>query len=110
MKNETPLASKEQVEDFYNQFKEHQKKLGINIRHRTILKNLKKAGLTPTMNVLEIGCGIGTVSHLILQFIRKGHFVGVDISPESISQARKLNAEFKNAEFLVYPMCWSTFL
>jgi trans-aconitate 2-methyltransferase len=104
MKNETPLASKEQVEDFYNHFKEHQKKLGINIRHRTILKNLKKAGLKNTMNVLEIGCGIGTVSHLVLQNLDKGRFVGVDISPESIAQAKQLNSAFKNAEFLVSDM------
>jgi trans-aconitate 2-methyltransferase len=104
MKNERPLASKEQVEDFYNNFKEHQKKLGINIRHRSILKNLKKAGLKNTMNVLEIGCGIGTVSHLVLQVINKGRFVGVDISPDSIVQARKLNAVFKNAEFVVSDM------
>ncbi len=54
--------------------------------------------------VLEIGCGIGTVSHLLLQFINKGRFVGVDISPESIAQARKLNASFKNAEFVVSDM------
>jgi len=104
MKNESPLASKEQVEDFYNNFKDHQKKLGINIRHRSILKNLKKAGLKSTMNVLEIGCGIGTVSSLILQVITKGRFVGVDISPDSIVQARKLNSARKNAEFVVSDM------
>lgn len=104
MKNETPLASKEQVEDFYNQFKDHQKKLGINIRHRTILKNLKKARLSKDMNVLEIGCGIGTVSHLILRNLSEGRFVGVDISPESIAQAKQLNASFRNAEFLVSDM------
>jgi SAM-dependent methyltransferase len=78
--------------------------LGINIRHRTILKHLKKAGLKNTMRVLEIGCGIGTVSHLILEFINKGQFVGVDISPESIAQAKQLNAAFKNAEFVVSDM------
>jgi trans-aconitate 2-methyltransferase len=104
MKNETPLASKKQVEDFYDSFKEHQKKLGINIRHRTILKNLKKAGLSKDMTVLEIGCGIGTVSHLILQVINKGQFVGVDISPESIAQAKQINVSFKNAEFTVSDM------
>lgn len=104
MKNQSSLASKEQVEDFYNQFKDHQTKLGINIRHRTIFKNMKKAGLTRRMNVLEIGCGIGTVSHLILHFIDHGRLVGVDISPESIVQAGKLNAQFKNAEFLVNDM------
>lgn len=104
MKNDTNLASKKQVEDFYDQFKEHQKKLGINIRHRTIVKNLRKTGLNATMNVLEIGCGIGTVSHLILKLLQKGRFVGVDISPESIAQAKLLNAGFSNAEFIVNDM------
>jgi len=104
MKNQKDLASREQVEDFYNTFKEHQKQLGINIRHRTIFKNLKQAGLKPNMNVLEIGCGIGTVSHLVLKYLTKGKFVGVDISPESIAHAKKFNAAFKNAEFLVNDM------
>lgn len=98
------LASKQEVEEYYNTFKEHQKKLGVNIRHRTIFKNLKKAGLKPDSNVLEIGCGIGTVSSLILRHITNGSFVGVDISNESIDVARKFNASFKNAEFIVNDM------
>ncbi|MGZ4038015.1 MAG: SAM-dependent methyltransferase, partial [Bacteroidia bacterium] len=98
------MATKEEVKDYYDSFKEHQKKLGINIRHRTILKNLKKAGLKPDSNVLEIGCGIGTVSHLILKYITAGSFVGLDISSESIAMAQKLNAFHKKAEFLVNDM------
>lgn len=104
MKNEGHTTSKKQVEDFYNQFKEHQKRLGINIRHRTIFKNLKKAGLKANSNVLEVGCGIGTVSHLILNFIKQGRFVGVDISSESITLAKSINSGFKNAEFVVSDM------
>ena len=104
MKNQENLASKEQVEEFYNSFKEHQKKLGVNIRHRTIFKNLKKAGLKPESNVLEVGCGIGTVSSLILSYIKSGNFVGVDISKESIELAQKLYANYKNAEFIVNDM------
>ena len=34
------MATKEQVKEYYDTFKEHQKQLGINIRHRTIFKNL----------------------------------------------------------------------
>jgi len=101
------LASKEQVEEYYNKFKEHQKKLGVNIRHRTIFKNLKKLNLKPDSNVLEIGCGIGTVSSQILKLVTKGCFVGVDISNESIEVAKKLNKASKNAEFIVNDM--STF-
>ena len=102
--NANKLASKKEVEEFYNTFKDHQKKLGINIRHRTIFKNLKTAGVKPGSNVIEIGCGIGTVSSLILKYVTKGRFVGVDISNESISLAKTLNAAHKNAEFIVNDM------
>lgn len=98
------MATKEQVKEYYDTFKEHQKQLGINIRHRTILKNLKNAGLKPNSNVLEIGCGIGTVSHLILKYITEGSFVGLDISSESIEMAKKRNSFHKKAEFLVNDM------
>jgi len=98
------MATNEQVKQYYDTFKEHQKKLGINIRHRTIFKNLKKIGLQQNSNVLEIGCGIGTVSHLILKFITKGSFVGLDISPESIKMAKEFNSFHKKTEFLVNDM------
>lgn len=103
MSNTDKLASKEQVEDFYNTYKEKQKKIGVNIRHRTIVKNLKRLGLTPDSKVLEIGCGIGTVSGLIIKNIPQGKFTGVDISSESIEMAKKLNPA-PNAEFLVNDM------
>jgi trans-aconitate 2-methyltransferase len=97
-------TTKEQVKEYYDTFKEHQKKLGINVRHRTIFKNLKNAGLKPNSNVLEIGCGIGTVSHLILKQIPEGSFVGLDISSESIKMAKQFNAFHKKAEFMVNDM------
>jgi trans-aconitate 2-methyltransferase len=104
MKNDQEATTKRQVEDFYNSFKEHQKKLGINIRHRTIFRNLKKAGLKPSSTVLEVGCGIGTVSSLILSYLKTGKFAGVDISSESISVARNSNSKYSNAEFIVSDM------
>ena len=104
MKNEQDAATKRQVEEFYNTFKDHQKKLGINIRHRTIFRNLKKAGLRPSSTVLEIGCGIGTVSSLILSWLQEGKFVGVDISSESVAMARTRNSRYTNAEFIVSDM------
>jgi trans-aconitate 2-methyltransferase len=97
-------TTKEQVKEYYDTFKEHQKQLGINIRHRTIFKNLKAAGLRPDSNVLEIGCGIGTVSNLILKYITNGSFVGLDISSESIEMAKRRNSFHKKAEFLVNDM------
>jgi len=54
--------------------------------------------------VLDIGCGIGTVSNLILKHITDGSFVGLDISSESIKMARQFNAFHKKAEFMVNDM------
>ena len=89
-----------QVEQYYDKFRTQQEKLGINVRHRTIYSNLKKLGLRPESNVLEIGCGIGTVSNLILRTVRRGRFVGADISGESLDVARRLNSHSPNAVFV----------
>jgi len=66
------------------------KKIGVSVRHRLIFKKLKEIGLLSNSNVLEIGCGIGTVSTLIIPFINAGKFVGCDISPKSIELAKKI--------------------
>jgi len=104
MNNTANHASKQQVEEFYNTYKEKQKQIGVNIRHRTILKNLKKLGLKSDSNILEVGCGIGTVSGLIIKNVPQGHFVGVDISSDSIEMANKLYSGHKNAQFMVSDM------
>jgi trans-aconitate 2-methyltransferase len=92
-----------EVENYYNQYVDHQKKIGVSNRHRIIFKSLKKLGLRTDSNVLEVGCGIGTVSSLIIKNITKGNFVGVDISSESIAFARNFNPQ-SNASFIVSDM------
>ncbi|MFC6999296.1 class I SAM-dependent methyltransferase [Rufibacter roseus] len=92
------------VSDFYDEYTEQQFKKGIHIRHRTILKNLKKAGLKADSKVLEIGCGIGTVTHLIAKATPQGKVLAVDISPKSIEMARKFNQQFSHVEFAVTDM------
>ena len=89
-----------QVEKYYDNFRVQQKKLGINVRHRTIWRNLRHLGMSADSNVLEVGCGIGTVSHLILRTVKKGSFVGADISGESLVVARALNNRSANASFI----------
>jgi trans-aconitate 2-methyltransferase len=99
------MATKEEVKEYYDHtFKDYQKKIGINSRHRYIFKKLKSLGLKSDSVVLEVGCGIGSVSHLILKYITQGSFVGLDISSESIKMAQKFNSFHKNAEFLVNDM------
>ena len=50
-----------------------------------------------------MGCGIGTVSSLIIKSIPKGKFTGCDISPHSIKFANEMYAN-KNVNFIVDDM------
>lgn len=97
------MSNQENVSEFYDEFVKTQKKIGISIRHRLIHSKLKEIGLTSSSNVLEIGCGIGTVSKLIIGSIPTGQFIGCDISPESIAFAKQFNPQ-KNADFIVSDM------
>lgn len=95
---------KKDVAGFYDQYTSYQQKTGINGRHRTIFKRLKKAGLRPDSRVLEIGCGIGTVTGLIAGFLSSGRILGTDISPKSIEIAKERLGSKSNVEFLVSDM------
>ncbi|TNE70621.1 MAG: class I SAM-dependent methyltransferase [Bacteroidetes bacterium] len=95
--------AQEEVKEFYDQYVDHQSKIGVSTRHRIIHQNLRNIGLKSDSNVLEIGCGIGTVSSLIIKSTPQGKFLGVDISPESIATAKKLNPQ-SNADFIVNDM------
>ena len=95
---------KEKVVSFYDQFAEKQAKTGINSRHLSILDKVKKAGLQADHRILEVGCGIGTVSHLLATQVPKGKVLAVDISPESIEKAKVLWKDQKNLGFEVSDM------
>jgi len=97
------MADKVQVEEFYDSFVVNQERLGVSVRHRIIHNNLTKIGLKNNSNVLEIGCGIGTVSQLIIKSIPNGRFLGCDISPKSIKTAMTLNPN-SNSSFEVTDM------
>ena len=99
-------AAEEQdkVVRFYDQFAEKQEKTGINSRHLSILDKVKKAGLQAQHRILEVGCGIGTVSHLLATQVPQGKVLAVDISPESIEKARVLWKKQGNLKFDVSDM------
>jgi cyclopropane fatty-acyl-phospholipid synthase-like methyltransferase len=97
------MAEKKEIEDFYDSFVKTQKKIGVSVRHRLIHKKLKQLGLKANSNVLEVGCGIGTVSSLIIKSIPNGKFTGCDISPHSIKFANELYAN-DNISFIVDDM------
>lgn len=96
--------SSKDISSFYDGFASHQKKTGTNIRHRTIFRNLKNAGLKKDSSVLEIGCGIGTVTSLIAKYALKAKIVAVDISPQSIEIAKQVQKHFPNIQFIVSDM------
>uniref|UniRef100_UPI0040479E9D class I SAM-dependent methyltransferase n=1 Tax=Algoriphagus sp. TaxID=1872435 RepID=UPI0040479E9D len=99
-------AAEEQdkVVRFYDQFAEKQEKTGINSRHLSILDKAKQAGLASNHRVLEVGCGIGTVSHLLATQVPQGKVLAVDISPESVEKARVLWKKQGNLKFDVSDM------
>lgn len=95
---------KDKVVSFYDQFAEKQAKTGINSRHLSILDKVKQAGLQGNHRILEVGCGIGTVSHLLATQVPNGKVLAVDISPESIEKAKILWKDQKNLSFEVSDM------
>ena len=94
----------QEIREFYDDYVSKQKKKGINIRHRSILKQCKKAGLRTDSRVLEIGCGIGTLTQLLGNFCKRGSVLGIDISPESITQARLWSSKMSHVSYAVSDM------
>lgn len=92
------------IANFYDDYKAKQRKIGVNIRHRTILHYVKQCGLKKNSNILEIGCGIGTVTRLLASYANKGKTVAVDISPESIQEAKAQSQNNSNIEYKVSDM------
>lgn len=98
------MEEKDKVVSFYDQYVAKQEKIGINSRHLHILDKLVDAGLSAHHHVLEVGCGIGPVSHLMAKKVSKGSVLAVDISPESIQKAMELWKDQKNLAFEVSDM------
>lgn len=96
--------SKDQIVSFYDKFADKQAKTGINSRHLSILDKVMGAGLNANHSILEVGCGIGTVSHLLATQVQTGEVLAVDISPESIAKARVLWKSQSNLKFEVSDM------
>lgn len=84
------------VIDYYNNYVERQAKCGINERHISILSKAIQAGLETNHDVLEIGCGIGTQTELLVKHLKNGRIYSCDISPESIKTAKIKLSHFNN--------------
>ena len=88
------------VKTYYDEYVGRQAAVGVNDRHRAIIRRLDRAGLRPGQRVLEIGCGIGTLTELVAQRVGSaGSILALDLSPKSIEEARTRLASFSNARF-----------
>lgn len=96
--------NRNQVAEFYDEYAKNQVRTGLNLRHYLLFDHIKKSGLKRDHSILEIGCGIGTFTKLLLGYVkRNGSVLGVDISPTNVAIATKeLGAS--NADFLVSDM------
>lgn len=95
------------VSEFYDKFWADHETKGVskpNSRHRVIFKNLKKAGLQPNSTVLEIGCGIGSLSQLVIKYVTDGFFVGADISEQTIEILKKRYPNRSKTDFVATDM------
>lgn len=92
------------VKEWYNEFSVKQISTSINLRHYTIFNKAIQNGLKKNSKILEIGCGIGTLTSLLYKFISKGHIVAADISDESINVAKKRLGISSRIDFKVTDM------
>lgn len=89
------------VAEYYDDYTQRQAKIGINDRHRSIQRWLEKFGLRRTDSVLEIGCGIGTQTKLLAQYLSpSAKIVANDISPKSVEIGKKTLAAHRNIEWI----------
>ena len=84
------------IRNYYDGYVDRQLNAGINERHHLIRNLAVLHGLKDGMNVLEIGCGIGTLTRLLLKEIPQGRLTATDLSPASVDQARKSLGERSN--------------
>jgi ubiquinone/menaquinone biosynthesis C-methylase UbiE len=92
------------IREWYNDFSLSQIRTSVNLRHYSIINKLISSGLKKDSKTLEIGCGIGTLTGLILNYVSKGRVLGVDISDESIKIARQRLGESARLELIISDM------
>lgn len=87
---------KNNIAEFYDEYSSDQIKTGINDRIASMYRRMLKAGVTSGSRILELGCGIGMLSGIILKKIKPAYLESVDLSPKSIEIIQKKHGSLKN--------------
>lgn len=95
------MKSPEEVAKFYDDYSSRQETMWHNERHYFLIEQLKRLGVKNDSIILEIGCGIGTMTNLMAPLVKIGKLVSSDISPKSIEISKNYNQKFNNIEFIV---------
>jgi len=98
------MSNTQEIRAWYNNFSKNQAETGVNIRHYKIMNELIKAGLKKDSTVLEVGCGIGTLTGLLNKYLSKGKLVATDISNESVEKAKQRITNSTRIDFFVTDM------
>ena len=77
------LMRKSEVKKYYDNYINEQYSIGVNDRIFLMYEKLKSLGLSSTSSVIELGCGIGVVTHLIRKTVTVGKIESIDIDDES---------------------------
>ncbi len=78
----------------------------LRLLHRVVesgtARALRAAGLAPGMTVVDVGCGIGTVTRQIAEVVgRAGRVTGIDASSEQIEVSRRECRDLERVGFMV---------
>ena len=97
---------KSEVKKYYDNYIKEQYSIGVNDRIFLMYEKLKSLGLSSTSSVIELGCGIGAVTHLIRKTVTLGKVESIDLSGESIEFAkdkiRNDNVSFYQGDVIEY--------
>lgn len=99
--------------DFYDNFISYQIDSGINDRIYKLYKRICKLGISTNTNILEIGCGIGSLTYLLSRKIKRGRIESMDISQKSIEYVKEnltqSNLCFSSSNILDFEPKYSNF-
>jgi arsenite methyltransferase len=91
----------ESLREEFNRWADAGRGEGMEQDHLPItLPVLEKMRLSPTDNVLDVGCGAGWLSRRLAKLVPEGRVVGMDVSDEMIRRARRGSVDFDNLLFV----------